>query len=322
MKLLRLAGMFLALATLSVAQSSSLPSPAQTPAPTPEADGTSPNATAPAGVPLPNTYTFPTKTPNPNLDPSIAPPPLPSSRIALIGGTVREIDPIRNRMKVQLFGGGKMNFIFDSRTKVTSNGAEFIPSKIRKGDRVYLDTQNVNGTLFARRIQVNNKTEPTELRGQVASFDAGTGEMRIYDAVSASHVPILVTQQTEIRSRNGAGQLSQLQPGAYVAVRFQPSTGAKNEGQQVNIIVAPGESFRFIGTVRNLDLSSGYLSVENKVDDTLYELRASPEELRAKDVTIGTDVDLSAMFNGRDYLVHSMNVMQPATAPATTEDEK
>jgi hypothetical protein len=284
-------------------------------------DTEQPRAAAPADVPLPSTYTFPATKSNPHLDPSIAPPPLPKSRIALVGGTVREIDSIRNRMKVQLFGGGKMNVIFDSRTKVSSNGNDFSPSKIRKGDRVYLDTQDVQGKVFARQIQVNTKTEPTEIRGQVVDFNAQTGEMHIFDAVSSSEVPVMVTPQTVIRARSGAGQRSQLQPGAFVAARFDPARGAKNLGREIQIIVAPGESFRFLGTVRNLDLRSGYLSVENKADDTLYELRAAVDDLRNNDVAIGADIDLSAEFDGRDYVVRTMRVTQAATAPTDAEEK-
>jgi hypothetical protein len=297
---------------------------AQTPATPAEpglGDTEQPRPTAPADIPLPTTYTFPEKSVNPHLDPSIAPPPLPKSRVALIGGTVGEIDAIRSRMKVDLFGGGKMNVIFDGRTKVSSNGNDFSPMKIKKGDRVYLDTQNVQGKLFARQIQVNNTTFPTEIRGQVTDFYPQTGELYLHDALSASAVKIVVSNTTVIRGRTGAGQMSQLQPGAYIMARFDPARGAKNLGKEIQIIVAPGESFRFLGTVRNLDLRSGYLSVENKVDDTLYELRAGVEELRDKNVTIGADVDLRAEFDGKDYVVRDMRVTQPAATPATEEQQ-
>src|SRR5262249_9412698 len=98
--LFRVTGIVL-LGTLALAGQTSTPALNDTEQPRP----------APADIPLPSTYTFPPPKANPNLDPRIAPSPLPQSKVALVGGTVRAIDPIRNRMQVDLFGGGKMKVV-------------------------------------------------------------------------------------------------------------------------------------------------------------------------------------------------------------------
>jgi hypothetical protein len=256
--------------------------------------------------PLPTVHTFPEVKGGANLAPQLAPPALPRSRVALIGGTVKEIDPIRNRMKVKVFGGGDVKVHFDSRSRVASEGEEIAPTKIRKGDRVYLDTQNVHGTLFARQVQINNKTVPGEVKGKVTDFDAPSGKLRIFDHVSGSEVALLVTPDTMIRLRDAATDQSRLQPGAFLSARYQPTSGQVNTAREIQVIVSPGESFRFLGTVRNLDLKAGFLAVENESDGTIYELRATPEEMRAQHLGVGAEVDIQAQFDGNDYVMQSL----------------
>ena len=261
-------------------------------------------------TPLPTVHTFPSGRPGGTFVPEIT-PPIPNAKVALIGGTVKEIDPIRNRLKVRIFGGNEMKVWFDNRSRVTSNGENILPTKIKKGDRVYLDTQNIHGTLFARQVQVNNRTVPGEVKGRVTEFDPQSGRLRIFDNLSGSELALLITPETRITLRDRGADRSHIQAGAFVTSRYQPGRGA-NQAQEIQVIVAPGESFRFLGTVRNLDLKAGYVSVENESDNTIYELRASPDEMRAQELSIGSEVDAQAQFDGNDYVVQSLKRLGPS----------
>jgi hypothetical protein len=269
--------------------------------------------TAQEDVPLPSVHTFPETKANAHLAPNLSPPPVSTSKVALIGGTVKAIDPIRNRMTVKVFGGGDMKVQFDGRSRVSSNGQEILPTKIRKGDRVYLDTQNIHGSLFARQVQVNNNTIPADVKGQITEFEPRSGRMRVFDRVSASEVKLTVTPQTEIRLRDAASDRRRLAPGAYISARFEPARGQANIAKQIQVIVAPGETFQFVGSVTNLDLRAGYLAIENRSDGTIYELRATPDELRQNGIAIGADVNVRAEFDGADYVVRSLEVLQAQT---------
>jgi hypothetical protein len=281
----------------------------------PQVNDTEPRAQSEEN-PLPTVHTFPASKPNGKLAPELA-PPLPKSRVALIGGSVKEIDPIRNRMKIKVFGGNDMKVWFDNRSRVTSNGENILPTKIKKGDRVYLDTQNIHGTLFARQVQVNNTTVPGEVKGQVTDFDPQSGKLRIFDHVSGTQVALLVTPETTIKLRDAVADRSRLQTGAFLSARYQPGRGT-NPVNEIQVIVAPGESFRFVGTVRNLDLKAGFLSVENTADNTIYELRAAPEEMRAQNLSVGSEVDVQAQFDGNDYVAQSVKRLD-STQPAAPD---
>ena len=279
----------------------------------PKVNDTEQRQNQPSETPLPTVHTFPESQPNGKLAPELA-PPLPNARVALIGGTVKEIDPIRNRMKVKIFGGNDMKVWFDNRSRVTSNGENILPTKIKKGDRVYLDTQNIHGTFFARQVQVNNRTVPGEVKGRVTDFDPQSGKLRIFDNLSGTELALLVTPETNIKLRDAAADRTRIQTGTFLSARYQPGRGA-NKADEIQVIVAPGESFRFVGVVRNLDLKSGFVSIENRSDNTIYELRATPDDMRAQNLTIGADVDVQAQFDGNDYVVQSLKRLE-STSPS------
>jgi hypothetical protein len=164
--------------------------------------------------------------------------------------------------------------------------------------------------------------EPTEIRGRIVGGDPEAGEVIILNTDSSSEVPVTVTQNTAIYFRNGPGQISQLQRGAFVAARFDSAAGNKNIGKDIRIILVPGETFRFAGRVHNLDMRSGALTINNDSDDKFYELRASKNDLRNSNIRIGTEVDVSAQFDGRDYVVRTMRVTRAADTPAAKDDKK
>jgi hypothetical protein len=98
---------------------------------------------------------------NPGMDPILDPGPLPDKQLTLIGGLVKRIDAIRNRMVVQPFGGGKEAAIwFDDRSHIYRNGAAVTVDGIHRGDRVYADTMQLNSRVFARTIRIETASSP------------------------------------------------------------------------------------------------------------------------------------------------------------------
>src|SRR4051812_12479607 len=94
---------------------------------------------------VPTTTLYPEIDPKSVLAPKLDPGPLPKNKSALIGGTVRDIDQIRNQMTVDIFGkGGKMKVLFDPRTRFDRNGVPANQTSIKPGEQVYLDTQLIN----------------------------------------------------------------------------------------------------------------------------------------------------------------------------------
>jgi hypothetical protein len=280
---------------------------------------------APAAVEpstIPTVKTFP-ETKGEVVDPRIASQPLPKKKLTLIGGTVREIDPIRNRMTVDIYGGKEMKLIFDDRTKVTRNGAEVNPLLIRKGDRVYLDTQLASGNkIFAKQIQIVTKFEAADLNGQVVNFDPKTRTIEVRDQLSSAPFRFVVDQDAAITANGGkAATMADLQPGALVMAHFNNGQGGRGTIRDINILAAPGAEFTLYGRVNHLDLRSGFLAVQNKADDKAYEVKFSPAQFKVDDLSIGSEVAITAKFNGQDYEAQSLNVTSTGQAAKVDSDE-
>src|SRR6202162_3992782 len=84
------------------------------------------------------------------------PPTLPRAKATLIGGTVERLDRVRDQVTVRVFGGGRMNILFDPRTRVYQGRAQGTPADPRVGERVYLDTILDGDTVFAGRIRLQH----------------------------------------------------------------------------------------------------------------------------------------------------------------------
>lgn len=293
----------------------------QTQAPKPDEAATS-DAPVPDGAPLPTVKTFPEAKAE-YVDPRITPPPLPKKKISLIGATVREIDPIRNRLTVDVHGGKKpMKLIFDERTKVTRNGAEVNPLVIRRGDRVYLDTQLTRDKIFARQIQIITKMEAADLNGQVVRFDPKTREIELRDNLSARGFRFVIDHDAAITANGGkAATFADLQPGALVTAHFNSGPDGRGTIRDIAILAAPGAEFTLFGTVNHLDLRSGTLAVQNKADDKAYEVKFNPSQFQVDDLAMGSEVAVTARFDGQNYVAQSLNVTSTGQAARVDSDE-
>jgi hypothetical protein len=271
---------------------------------------------------IPTVKIFP-ETKSETVDPRIAAQPLPSKKLSLIGGTVREIDPIRNRMTVDIYGGKEMKLIFDDRTKITRNGADVNPLLIRKGDRVYLDTQLArDNKIFAKQIQIVTKFEAADLSGQVISFDPKTRTIELRDQLSAAPFRFAVDPDAAITANSGkAASMADLRPGALVLAHFNNGQGGRGTIRDINILAAPGAEFTLYGRVNHLDLRSGVLAVQNKSDDKAYEVKFSPAQFKVDDLAIGSEVAVTARFDGNDYIAESLNVTSAGQAAHVDSDE-
>jgi len=242
-------------------------------------------------------------------DPLFGVPPLPKGQVSLIGGTVQKIDRLRNRVAVRTFGGGKkMTVAFDERSHIYRDGVETTERGIRQGDRVYVDTMLDNGKLFARNIRVVTNLKPTDARGQITSYDPRSGEMTVRDELTTATVNFRVGHDTVVKGGGGQGAM-ELVPGSLVNVRFSPDPRSRATAREIEILAVPGNTFTFAGKVRYLDMSRRTIAIENITDNKTYELQFDPGVV-TNNITVGSDVNVAAVFNGAGYKAKTVAVNQ------------
>jgi hypothetical protein len=245
-------------------------------------------------------------------DPLLDLPPLPKDKISLIGGKVTGLDRVRNKITVEAFGGKKMKLAFDERTHIYRDGVETTQLGIRKGDRVYVDTQLVGSTVFARNIRVENKMGPADAQGQIVSYDAGRGTMVLKDSLSSEPIRFRVMPNTVVSGKSSS--LSQLREGALVNVSFAPDSGTSGLAQQITVTALPGETFTFTGRVMHLDMRSGTMAVQNQTDGKTYEIRFDSARADLENLVVGSIVTVNAEFDGKTYTAQNVEVKQAKSA--------
>jgi Domain of unknown function (DUF5666) len=244
-------------------------------------------------------------------DPILDAAPVPTTTTTLVGGTITSIDRMRNRMKVAVFGGGHWTVNFDERTHIFRNGAEVTQLALKKGERVYVDTQldNNRHDIFARNIRVGVAQLPADADGQIVSVDAKHSVLTLRDTINSVPVHFAVDQDTRISNGQTPAAFKDVKPGTLVHVRFAAEQPNRGLAREINILAAPGSAFTFTGKITYLDLHRGLMAVQNSGDEKNYEIHFSslPPEERNR-LAVGTEVRAVATFDGSQYTAQSINV--------------
>ncbi|HEY2115388.1 MAG TPA: DUF5666 domain-containing protein [Candidatus Angelobacter sp.] len=250
-------------------------------------------------------------------DPILDAPPVPRTTTTMVGGTISSVDRLRNHMTVHIFGGGNWRVNFDERTHIFHNGAETTQLALKKGERVYVDTQldNNKHDIFARNIRVGVASLPADADGQIIAIDPKHNELTLRDSLNSVPVRFAVDPETRISNGQTPASFKDVKPGTLVHVRFSASSPNRGLAREVSIVAAPGSVFTFSGKVTFLDLHRGLLAVQNSTDDRNYEIHFSPDVVTDRsNLGVGRDVLVRATFEGTRYTAQSVNLTRAREA--------
>jgi len=242
-------------------------------------------------------------------------PPLPKVPASFIGGTVERVDPIHDRIVLRAFGGGHFTIDLDVRTHIVRGAAPAELREVRAGARVYVDSIQKDGRVFAKTLHIEDAGSVLgETRGQVLSYDAGHGLLKVRDIISAQPLNLRLTPRTEIHSGDQVIKPSQLVRGSLVQIGFQGVSDGPSVAEKVNVLAQPGSSVVFTGRIAVIDLRDSHLTLyeqsgENTFEVGLQSLPAS-ERLRLKQ---GTDVIVHAEFDGNKYEAKTIEPVSSAS---------
>ena len=243
-------------------------------------------------------------------DPLLDLPPLPKAKVSLIGGTVAKLDPIQNRLTVQTFGGKqKMRLGFDVRTRFYRDGQASNQRDLKPGQRVYVDTQLEGTKIFAKTIWIETQAPVGDARGQVMSYDSGAGTLTLRDELSSQPTKFHVDPSAVVHQDKETRSVADLKPGSLVALTFGSQGPEHGVVREINVLAQPGASFSFFGKVTFLDLSRRIIAIANEPDSKTYDiyLEALPSSV-LRDVRQGSEVGISAVFDGSHYVARSIEL--------------
>jgi hypothetical protein len=249
-----------------------------------------------------------------NRDPLLDLPELPNNKVTLIGGTVKSLDEVMNRMVVVPFGS-KQNLpvSFDTRTDFFEDGKPISYRTIREGQRVYVDTM-LNGTsVFAKKIWIQSAADSGIGRGQVVAYNPEHQTLTIRDELSDQPIKMQLSRATVLKKGQEPAVPADLVPGTLVAISFGP----QRELREVNLLARPGSTFVFQGRISYLDMSRRLIAIDNRSDAKKYDISVGAIASSVlRQLREGSEVSVSAVFDGRRYNARTLET------PMNSNEEK
>jgi hypothetical protein len=235
-------------------------------------------------------------------------PPVPRAKAALIGGTVERLDRVRDQVTVRIFGGGRMNILFDPRTRVYRGKEQATVADLHEGERIYLDTILDGDAVFARSIRVKTVQAVGESQGVVLKYGSDRGEVIIRDAISPMPVRVRLTPSTRFLQGDRTVTASTLSEGCLVSVKFGSEWNGHDTAREISILALPGTRYTFAGQVVHLDLRTGLLVINSSTDHKTYEVYLDPAVSPDENLHVGSGVTVVTNFEGSRYVARGLTI--------------
>jgi hypothetical protein len=302
--LIRLLSCLFLLLVCSLAQTGT-PSASMAPNPQP-VEAMSPNTLTPIST-IPSAGAGTNRTPLTNV---LLPP---RGKTTLLGGVIGNVDHVRDRLVLEVYGGGRTTVLFDERTRVLHDGKPTSVDDLKSRERVYVDTTLDGTDIFARTVRIAE--EPTgKSNGQIVAFEASNGRLTLRDALSPEGVELHVSAKTEIQRGDQAATAADLRPGTLVALTFTPGVGGTPEVSRISLLASPGSVFVFAGRIEHLDLHRGLIVLTDPRDNQSYEISVDSSARRlTQNLRQGLNVTVQTTFNGVHYQASDITINPAAT---------
>lgn len=240
-------------------------------------------------------------------------PSLPPANATLIGGTIRNLDRVRDEITVQSFGGGKEKIFFDPRTHIYLGTRPGSAADLHLGDRVYVDTILDGNMVFAKNIRLRNTVVAGESQGTITSYRADKQELLLRDAISPRPMKVHLTPQTTILQGGHATTVDELIPGTLVNIKFGSQQDGEDVAREISVLAVPGMNFTFVGRITGLDLRLGLLGITSSIDNKTYEISFDPALIPPdENLHESAQVTVLTRFDGSHYVARSMTVQPPS----------
>ncbi len=239
-------------------------------------------------------------------------PPIPSGKSTVIGGAIRDVDPVRDQFTLKVFGGRSMKILFDERTQVFRDGKKVPLRDLQSQAHASIETVLDRTNVFALSIHILSQSPEGECQGQVVKYDPGTRELAVTAALSSEPIELLVPTGTPI-VRTGASPSSSadsdLVKGALISAEFEPGDKGQGIARKITILATPGSTFVFTGNISFLDLHAKRLVLVDPRDGNSYPIFFDPTRFPvSQDLRQGTHVKVTVNFDGERYVASAISI--------------
>ena len=235
-------------------------------------------------------------------------PPVPGGTTTIVGGTIRNLDLVRDEFSLDLYRQRPMKILFDQRTQVFRDGVKIPLRDLRTEEHASVQTTLDGGDVFAVSIHILSVLPEGECQGRVLKYNSRTGELEVSGGLSPEPIKLLVPADASVVRLGQNAFTSQssgrndLVAGTLVVATFRPGQNGEDIASHITILAVPGSSFLFSGTISYLDLSIGKLNVVDPRDGKSYEFHFPSGHIPAnRNVHLGEIVSVKASYDGSKY---------------------
>src|SRR6185437_13930855 len=137
----------------------------------------------------------------------------------------------------------------DERTALYRDGKRVSLRDLQADKHASVETVLDGTNVFARSIHILSHAPEGECRGQVVSYDAGSGELAVNPALSGEPIKLRVPSGTPIHregqtafSAAGSGA-SDLIKGTMISVKFTSGSNGQGIAKEIAVLATPGSQF-------------------------------------------------------------------------------
>jgi hypothetical protein len=241
-------------------------------------------------------------------------PPLPKGKSTVLGGSIREVDQVRDRMVLNVYGEKPMKILYDERTQVFRDGKRIPLHDLGPSAHASVQTALDGATIFAVSVHILSDQPTGDYQGRVMSFDRDRGILTLTSAASRAPFRVMVTNQTAFKREGQAAFSSQqssandLLPGSLVTVQFDSNNKGQGSATEITVLAAPGATFIFSGTLSALDMHTGALTLLDAKSNQAYQISFDPTHQSATNLRPGQHVRISADYDGNRYVATDIQV--------------
>ncbi len=250
-------------------------------------------------------------------------PSLPTGNSTVLGGSIRNIDPVRDQFTLKVFGGNSINILFDERTQVYRDGTGIPLHDLQPEDHASIKTTLDGTNIFALAIHISSKPLEGECQGQVLNYNHRTHILTVSSDLSHQQIELSVpadipivrigqalldqpTSSTE-RSTSADSGLLYFIRGTLISAKFISDNKGAGIASQIEILAIPGSTFIFSGKVISLDLHAEQLMLVDPRDETIYKIFFDPSLFPlSRDMHEGAHVTVTTNFDGVRYVASAI----------------
>lgn len=239
-------------------------------------------------------------------------PAAPAGKSTVMGGIIRNVDPVRDQFTLAVFGGRPMRILFDARTRLYRDGVKIAPNDLQPNEHASVETVLDGTDIFAASIRMLSHSPEGECQGQVLHYNPATHELTVSGALSHAPIKLLVPAGTPVlrqeQTASAPGRnTSEFAAGTLISARFNGDNQGRAVASQITILATPGSSFVFNGNLSFLDLHSGLLVLVDPRGDRTYRISFNPAQFpMSRKLHQGDYVSVTASFDGASYVASAI----------------